>query len=53
MRPIKRQFFIINKFIIKIIGEGIIKNFILINNIVRIEKVIYILKYDFKLAFLN
>jgi len=42
MRLIKRQFYVINKFIIKVIGEGIIKLFISNDKIVRIEKIIYV-----------
>jgi len=53
MRLIKRQFYVINKFIIKIIGEDIIKFFILSNKIVRIEEVIYAPEYNFNLIFLN
>jgi len=53
MRPIKRQFYVINKFIIKIIGEGIIKLFIPNNKVVQIEKIIYAPKYNFNLIFLN
>jgi len=53
MRPIKRQFYVTNKFIIKVIGENIIKLFIPNDKIVRIKGIIYAPEYDFNLIFLN
>jgi len=53
MRLIKRQFYVTNKFIIKIIGEGIIKLFIPSDKIVRIEGIIYAPEYNFNLIFLS
>jgi len=53
MRLIKRQFYVANKYIIKAIGENIIKLFILNNKIVRIEGIIYAPEYNFNLIFLN
>jgi len=53
IRLIKRRFFVINEFTIEIINKNIIKLFISINNIVRIEKVIYALNYNFNLILLG
>jgi len=53
MRLIKRQFYVINRFIIKIIGENIIKLFIPNDKIIQIEEIIYVLEYNFNLIFLD
>jgi len=53
MRLIKRRFFIVNGFIIEAIDKGTVKNFISINNIVRIEEVIYALNCNFNLILLG
>jgi len=53
MRLIKRRFFITNGSTIEIIGKNIIKLFIPINNIVRIEKVIYVPNCNFNLILLG
>jgi len=53
MRLIKRRFFVINEFIIEIIDKNTVKLFTSINNIVRIEKIIYVLNCNFNLILLN
>jgi len=53
MRLIKRRFFITNESTIEIIGKNIINFFISINNIVRIERIIYVLNCNFNLILLG
>jgi len=53
MRLIKRRFFIKNEFTIEIIGKNTVKLFILINNIVRIERIIYVPNYNFNFILLG
>jgi len=53
MRPIKRRFFIINGFIIEAIGKNTVKLFISINNIVRIEGIMYAPNCNFNLILLG
>jgi len=53
MRLIKRRFFIANEFTIEIIDKNTVKLFIPINNIVRIEKIIYALNCNFNLILLG
>jgi len=53
MRLIKRRFFVTNGFIIEIIGKNTVKLFILINNIVRIEGIIYVPDCNFNLILLG
>ena len=53
MRLIKRRFFVADGSTIETIGKNTIKLFTSINNIVRIEKVIYALDCDFNLILLG
>jgi len=53
MRPIKRRFFVADGFIIEIIGKSTVELFIPINNIIRIEGVIYAPDCDFNLILLG